>query len=884
MTTWLSRCAARVRRLPRLFRGTASALAAVGLVAASCLIAVAPLARAQETITLPELDKVRAVESSRIAAIQKVYHTVVAVYGMNRQGGGSGVVFSPDGYVLTNHHVVAGAGQEGWGGLADGKLYKWKLYGTDPGGDLAIIKLEGPTKDHRFQYSRLADSDTVRVGDFAMAMGNPFILAEDQTPTVTLGVVSGVKRYQPGAGPGGKMLEYGNCIQIDSSINPGNSGGPLFNMNGEVIGINGRGSFEERGRVNVGLGYAISSNQCKMFIPELLATKVCEHGTLEAVFNRRGNNEVVCESINLDAPIGKAGMELADRLVKFDGQEIKNTHEFTSLIATLPAHWPVEVVWEHEGKQKSAWVRLTAITYPKPPAPRAQPPQPNDKSKEKPAPKSEEKAKEEEKPTPGEKRKEDTKPTADARTAEADREIKLAELRLDRKKLLFQLDNLLNQTGRGSAGAGKTELAGRINVRLREVDAEIAALGADPVESSYADSTAEELTKELEKCDRVQRLIQARDIDQAHPVRGAIAERIRLLEFRLEVREILDAEKGSAEDHQETLKVLEGVLRDARANGRRDDHPASKDLLRRIEDLKKLLENDKNAPKPEAPKEPSKETPKPEPAKDAPKQPPQPPQPPQPAPQPIMPAPQMALNFGQIRNASMNEQEALRVLAQWVEFQGGRPALDKVKAVRLNEEWTGPDGKSMGKSAVISASDGRVRVEGVGHPMLFVWDGSVMYEMLGDQKNRHEGDAAKKHRMAALRTAVTGYSAANPKDYFKRIVLQGADKAQGRIAYRILTEDKAGNRMVGWFSMLRSDKGSADFETQLLKFGMADDKDQPTEDALSVDGYRDIAGIKVPTGVRMVRGLAETPAMLGVRSDVEVLTELPADAFAIPAK
>ncbi|MEX2213616.1 MAG: trypsin-like peptidase domain-containing protein [Phycisphaeraceae bacterium] len=360
------------------------------------LAAAAPVLRAQESISDLELEKVRAVEKARIAAIQKVYHSVVAIYGMNRQGGGSGVIFHPEGYALTNYHVVAGAGVAGWGGLADTKLYKWKLIGMDPGGDLAIIKLEGPTPDHKFLHARIGDSDLVRVGDFVMAMGNPFILAEDQTPTVTLGIVSGVKRYQPGTGPGGKMLEYGNCIQIDSSINPGNSGGPLFNMQGEVIGINGRGSFEERGRVNVGLGYAISAEQCKTFIPEMLSTKTCEHGTLEAVFDRYGGNETVCTSVNLDAPIGKAGLQPGDRLLRFNGKAIRSTHEFTNEIATLPAHWPVDVVWERGGKEFSAWVRLSAITYPKPPS--RQPP-----VRPQPAPKPDEKKEDEKGKGPGAK-------------------------------------------------------------------------------------------------------------------------------------------------------------------------------------------------------------------------------------------------------------------------------------------------------------------------------------------------------------------------------------------------------------------------------------------------------------------------------------------------
>ena len=344
------------------------------------------------TISNVELEMVRAVERARVIAVEKVYHTVVAIYGMTRQGGGSGVIYDPEGYALTNYHVVAGAGSQGWAGLADGKLYKWKLIGLDPGGDLAIIKLEGKDK---FEYAQLADSDTVRTGDFAMAMGNPFILAEDQTPTVTLGIVSATHRYQPGTGPTGSMLEYGNCIQIDSSINPGNSGGPLFNMKGQVIGINGRGSFEERGRVNVGVGYAISINQAKTFIPEMLATKTARHGNLEANFERRGDREVVCSQINLDAPISKAGMELGDELVRFDGIDIKTAHQFKNIISTLPAGWPVEVVWKHDDEIKSAWVRLGSLDYPKPrarPQPRSQP-----KAQPKPAPKPEAKTADEKK-------------------------------------------------------------------------------------------------------------------------------------------------------------------------------------------------------------------------------------------------------------------------------------------------------------------------------------------------------------------------------------------------------------------------------------------------------------------------------------------------------
>jgi S1-C subfamily serine protease len=353
-----------------------------------------------------DLAAVKAAEAARIAVISKVYGSVVAIYGNDRKGGGSGVLYDPAGYALTNHHVVAAAGDEGWAGLADGKLYRWKLLGTDPGGDVAIIRLQGRTD---FPTSPIGDSETVKVGDWSMAMGNPFVLAEDQRPTVTLGIVSGVHRFQPGDGL--NTLVYGNCIQVDSSINPGNSGGPLFSLRGEVIGINGRGSFEERGRVNVGLGYAISSNQIKNFIPDLLATKVAQHGTLDAQFgNRLGG--VICQTINLNAPAARAGLELGDRLVEFEGVEITSANQFTNIISTYPADWPCELTFEHPpgGPRRTIRVRLTALPYdlsaPMPPMPMPLP----DGEEKKPDGEEEKKPGEDKEEKPADAKPDDPKP------------------------------------------------------------------------------------------------------------------------------------------------------------------------------------------------------------------------------------------------------------------------------------------------------------------------------------------------------------------------------------------------------------------------------------------------------------------------------------------
>lgn len=323
---------------------------------------------AQESPVSPaEFELVEAAESARMAAIEKVYGSVVAIYGNDRQGGGSGVIFDSAGYALTNYHVVSGAGLSGWAGLADGKLYRWKIVGIDPGGDVAIIDID---REKPFPISRLGDSSTVRVGDWSMAMGNPFLLAEDQRPTVTLGIVSGIERYQYGEGM--NELVYGNCIQVDSSINPGNSGGPLYNLAGEVIGINGRGSFEERGRVNVGLGYAISINQIKNFLPDIMATKVAQHGSLDALFTNRREG-VICSTINLDSPIATLGLQLGDRLVEFEGEPIRTANQFTNLMTTLPADWPAKVIVERAGERLTFHSRLLPLPYaakqsaPKPP-------------------------------------------------------------------------------------------------------------------------------------------------------------------------------------------------------------------------------------------------------------------------------------------------------------------------------------------------------------------------------------------------------------------------------------------------------------------------------------------------------------------------------------
>ncbi len=327
------------------------------------------------------MDLVRNQERKRAEVIQSVIGSVVAIYDEAREGGGSGVIIDRSGLALTNHHVIMGAGVSGMAGLADGKLYKWELVATDPGGDLALIRLY---REDDFPFAPLADSDRIRAGDWAMAMGNPFVLADDHVPTVTLGIVSGVKRYQ--AGSGNNQLVYGNCIQSDSSINPGNSGGPLFDMSGSIMGINGRASFLERGRVNVGLGYAISSNQAKNFLGELMATYLVQHGTLDASFSDYTDKGILCSTINEFSDAARAGLELADRLIELEGVAVESSNQVASLLCTLPRGWPTTLrVRKPDGTDRSITVRMTGLPYqqaPEPPQVPSDPDQPKDEEQQ----------------------------------------------------------------------------------------------------------------------------------------------------------------------------------------------------------------------------------------------------------------------------------------------------------------------------------------------------------------------------------------------------------------------------------------------------------------------------------------------------------------------
>lgn len=297
-------------------------------------------------------------EQVRIAAIAKAVKPSVSVFARGGNGGGSGVVITPDGFALTNFHVVKPCGNFMKCSMPDGRLYDAVVVGIDPVGDVALIKLIG--RDD-FPVAELADSDTVRVGDWCFAVGNPFLLATDFQPTVTWGIVSGTHRYQP---PAGTLLEYTDCIQTDAAINPGNSGGPLFNAQGQLIGINGRGSFEKRGRVNVGVGYAISINQIKYFLGHLRAGRIVDHATLGASVSTDDEGNVVVSNILETSDAYRRGLRYGNQMLAFGGRPITTVNGFKNVLGIYPKGFRVPVSYLREGKRYDTYMRLSGVHAP----------------------------------------------------------------------------------------------------------------------------------------------------------------------------------------------------------------------------------------------------------------------------------------------------------------------------------------------------------------------------------------------------------------------------------------------------------------------------------------------------------------------------------------
>jgi serine protease Do len=243
---------------------------------------------------------------------------------------GSGFIIDADGSILTNNHVVENA-QKIVVKLADEQEYEAKVIGRDPKTDIAVIRINAKTS---LPAAALGDSDRLEVGEWVVAIGNPFGLDS----TVTSGIVSAKGRHI-GQGP------YDNFIQTDASINPGNSGGPLINLKGEVIGINT--AIFSRSGTNIGIGFAIPINLVKELLPQLRGKGKVTRGYLGVLIQKvtpdiaeslgmdKGYGALVA-NVSKDGPAERAGVKVGDVIVEFDGKEIKDSGDLPIIVARTP--------------------------------------------------------------------------------------------------------------------------------------------------------------------------------------------------------------------------------------------------------------------------------------------------------------------------------------------------------------------------------------------------------------------------------------------------------------------------------------------------------------------------------------------------------------------
>jgi serine protease Do len=266
---------------------------------------------------------------------------------------GSGFIVDPTGFIITNNHVVERA-DEIEVGLSNEAVFQATIVGSDPETDVAVIKIE---TDQPLPSVGLGNSEQIAVGEWVLAMGNPFGFGH----TITAGIVSAKGRI---IGQG----TYDNFIQTDAAINPGNSGGPLVNMNGEVIGINSNIVSSSGG--SMGIGFAIPSNMARN-----VYNQIVDHGSvtrgwmgvsiqnltpqLAKGFGLEGKKgAVVGEILGEDSPAGRAGMKAGDVIVEINGTPIESNNHLVFVVADLPPGENVEVKYYRDGKLESARVTL----------------------------------------------------------------------------------------------------------------------------------------------------------------------------------------------------------------------------------------------------------------------------------------------------------------------------------------------------------------------------------------------------------------------------------------------------------------------------------------------------------------------------------------------
>lgn len=277
-----------------------------------------------------------------------------------RMGLGSGLVIKEDGYILTNQHVISGA-TDIKVKLSDGREFDAEVTGSDSKSDLAIIKI---TTD-KLPVPKLGDSSQLKIGSWVVAVGNPFGFAiENPEPTVTVGVVSAVRRYLPALG---RSSGYDDLIQTDAAINPGNSGGPLVNLSGEVIGINV--AILTRTGGNQGLGFAIPIDRAKKVMEKLIKGQEVTYGwlgvsiqdlnkDLRNYFNIKKKEGVIVVKVYKNSPAEKIGLREGDLILAYDNSPVKATRDLVRMVTETEVGKKANLSLLRNGKMKDVEIEI----------------------------------------------------------------------------------------------------------------------------------------------------------------------------------------------------------------------------------------------------------------------------------------------------------------------------------------------------------------------------------------------------------------------------------------------------------------------------------------------------------------------------------------------
>ncbi|RMD98818.1 MAG: Do family serine endopeptidase [Deltaproteobacteria bacterium] len=273
-------------------------------------------------------------------------------------GQGSGFIVSPKGYILTNHHVV-GEGDRFQVILYDGRKFSATFIGSDPESDVAVIQIDG--KD--LPILPMGDSDRIDVGEWVIAIGNPFGLSH----TITVGVVSAKGRSGMG------INDYEDFIQTDAAINPGNSGGPLINIRGEAVGIS-TAIFSKSGGY-MGIGFAIPINMARVIERQIVNAGGVTRGylgvTIQELTNEIAtslgldtNEGVLIVEVVPDSPADKAGLRRGDVVLTYGGKRVESPAHFRNMVALSEPNKPIEIVVFRDGKRIKKQVRPSPLEEP----------------------------------------------------------------------------------------------------------------------------------------------------------------------------------------------------------------------------------------------------------------------------------------------------------------------------------------------------------------------------------------------------------------------------------------------------------------------------------------------------------------------------------------